>query len=995
MTRTRHAASSRAAVCLAILLAWCGRAWALNAALDITQYAHTAWTIREGFFNAALTSIAQTPDGYLWLGTESGLLRFDGIRAVPWRAQAGEHLPSNHILKLLASRDGRLWIGTTAGLASWKDGRLLTYPELAGHTVAALLEDSQGTVWVGTIAIPNARLCAIRSAVECVGNDGRLGVGVLSLFEDRRSLWVGATTGLWRWTPGNPTRFAMPTPNVNDLTRTDDGRLLIAMGGGIWRLAGDKPEAVPIGGVDRSFDAARLLFDRQRALWVGTSARGLVHVREGRADLFTRSEGLSGDAIRALYEDREGNVWVATTEGLDRFREFAVTTVSARQGLPNDSPFAVLSARDGSAWIATSDGLAREQGGRTTTYRTRDGLPDDHIGTLFEDSAGRILVATLHGIAAFDRGRFVPLRSAATRVVYGIAEVGQGDYWIDDQERGLIHLLGDDVVQQIPWSALGRDDHGTALVVDRTRARLGIGFYKGGVAFLKDGAIRASYGVADGLGAGRVSQLQFDQDGSLWAATQGGLSRIDVEGGRIATLTSGNGLPCDTVHWMIADAENSLWVATACGLILISAAEITSWITDPAHVVKSMVFNSSDGVTIPPIAIGVNPPVARRADGRLWFATVGGLGVVDPHHLAVNTVRAPVHIEQIVADRRTYREASDTSPVVDLPPLIHDLQIDYAALTLVAPEKVRFRYKLEGADRDWQDAGNRRQAFYTDLGPGRYRFRVAAANNSGVWNEAGAAIDLAIAPAYYQTNWFRALSVSIVLVLVWSAHRVRLRIVETHGREIRALNERLMNAQEQERIRIAGELHDGVMQQMLAVTMMLGTAKRRVAGNSEVQATLDKIQEKLIEAGTDIRQLSHDLHPPVLQEAGLPNAVEAYCEQFSGTCGIPIVCDADEDVSDLSPGAALALFRILQEALGNAAKYAHARRIAVRLTRSGGAVSLIVSDEGAGFDPTRLATSGGLGLVMMRERASQLNGTFDFESRPGGGTTIRVVIPFR
>jgi signal transduction histidine kinase len=308
---------------------------------------------------------------------------------------------------------------------------------------------------------------------------------------------------------------------------------------------------------------------------------------------------------------------------------------------------------------------------------------------------------------------------------------------------------------------------------------------------------------------------------------------------------------------------------------------------------------------------------------------------------------------------------------------------------------VRFRYKLEGYDRDWQDAGNRRQAFYTNLPPRNYRFHVTASNNSGVWNEGDTTVDFAIAPAYYQTTWFLALSMIAVVAIVWGAHRIRLRIVEKHQGEISALNERLMKAQEQERIRIAGELHDGVMQEMLAATMMLGTAKRRIPADSDATATIDKVQQKLIQAGTDLRQLSHDLHPPLLQDAGLPKAVHAYCEQFSAAIRIPIACEADESVGDLSRGAALALFRVVQEALGNAAKHASAKRIIVRLTRSDGVASLTVSDDGVGLDRTRLASAGGLGLVMMRERATQLNGTFDFESTPGRGTMIKVSIPFR
>jgi two-component system NarL family sensor kinase len=272
---------------------------------------------------------------------------------------------------------------------------------------------------------------------------------------------------------------------------------------------------------------------------------------------------------------------------------------------------------------------------------------------------------------------------------------------------------------------------------------------------------------------------------------------------------------------------------------------------------------------------------------------------------------------------------------------------------------------------------------------------VVAANNSGVWNDGGATIEFIVPPAYYQTRWFLALSVGAVLAAVWAAHRLRLGMVEKHEREISALNERMMKTQEQERIRIAGELHDGVMQEMLAVTMMLGTAKRRIPDDSDAKATIEKVQEKLIRVGTEIRQLSHDLHPPALQDADLPMALQTYCEQFSTASGISISCDADDGVRDLSRGTALALFRIVQEAVGNAAKHARARQITVRMTRSDGAVSLVVSDDGVGFDAGRPGMSGGLGLVMMRERAAQLNGKFEFDSAPGRGTTIRVLIPFR
>jgi signal transduction histidine kinase/streptogramin lyase len=831
----------------------------------------------------------------------------------------------------------------------------------------------------------------MRQPVQCAGADDRLGNGVFVLSAHHGGLWVGAATGLWRWAPGEPKRYDTDDPNA--AITLNHGTLLISNSTGLHRVVGETFEAYHLPELAGLSSIERILLDRDGGLWLGTFRDGLLHVHHGRVDRFTRSDGLSGNSVTDLFEDREGNIWVATNEGLDRFHEPAVTTFSSEHGLSTGMAYAVLPARDGSVWVGTPNGVTTIKGERTTTYTTADGLPANQIGSLFEDRAGRIFVASLRGTAFFDRGRFVPLRHVSTDVVYNIAETADGDLWINDQGLGLIRVRGEHVVAQFPWVALGRDSHATALVLDEARGGLWLGFYNGGVAFFKDGALGTSFSVRDGLGAGRISELKLDSDGTLWAATAGGLSRI--KDNHVSTLTTRNGLACEAVHWTITDGDGALWLSTPCGLTRIKAEALTAWTANPASSVAPMVLDSSDGVRSIMTPIGFSPAAARLPDGRISFASVAGLASVDPRHLPFNKVPAPVHIEGVVANHRTYDTTVTGGRGVRLPALTRDLQIDYTGLSFIAPEKVRFRYTLEGHDRGWQDVGTRRQAFYTDLPPGVYRFRVMASNNSGVWNETGATLDFVIGAAYYQTRWFIALSVAAVLGLVWGAHRLRVRIVETHEREISALNERLMKAQEQERIRIAGELHDGVMQQMLAVTMMLGTAKRKVGVNSDATATIDKIQEKVIQAGTDIRQLSHGLHPPLLQEAGAPAAIRAYCDQFSAACGIPVSCDCAESARDLSRGAALALFRIVQEALGNAAKHAGAKQMAVRLTRSGRLVMLVVSDDGAGFDTSRLSASGGLGLVMMRERATQLNGKFEFESAPGRGTTIRVEIPFR
>jgi signal transduction histidine kinase/ligand-binding sensor domain-containing protein len=1005
-------------------------AFALDPRLDVAQYAHTSWKISDGFVRSGINAIAQTPDGYLWLGTDAGLVRFDGIKAVPWQSPRNASLPSEQISSLLVARDGTLWIGTTRGIASWKEGRLTRHqgPNEA-YSAGRLLEDRDGTIWATIFLLQINRwvLCAFQlDHAECHGKDGGAGSGALGLYEDRKeNLWVGTPEGLWRWKPA-PAQFYPLEPETNGLqglAEDEKGGLLISRRGRVERFVDGRTEIrYPLPAAAAQLQFLRALSDRDGSLWLGSSSAGLLHVHQGILNAFKQSDGLSSDSVGPIFEDHEGNVWVGTTEGLDRFREVAIASVSTRQGLSNPRANGLLATPDGSVWIATYEGLNKttgdevivyrarsEPGGpqgasrasHTTRYVTSATLPIAGVYSIFQDRPGRVWLSTESAVGYLENDRVVTMnRLAPLDVPRSITEDGEGTIWIAHQKRGLFRLSrGGANDQPVPWTALNHEDPASVVVGDPRQGGAWVGFGQGGLSYFADGRVRASYGTNDGLARGAVSALYFDREGALWIAADGGLSRL--KSGRLSTLTSANGLPCESVQWAIHDDAGALWLAMTCGLVRIPAAAIRRWTAaaDQGQAtnqeVQLSVFGNADGFRSAAGFHYYTAPVVKSTDGRLWFLGQSGVSVLDPARLPFNSVPPPVHIEQIIADRKTYDTTSASAEALRLPRLTRDLQIEYTGLSFVDANKVSFRYKLEGFDRDWQDVGTRRQAYYNNLRPGSYRFRVIAANNSGVWNETGATLAFTIAPAYYQTPWFLALSVASVIALVWTAHRVRLRIVERHQVEISALNERMMKAQEQERIRIAGELHDGVMQDMLAATMMLGTAKRRLPSDSNAVAAIDKVQQKLIQAGTDIRQLSHDLHPPLLQEAGLPRAVCGYCEQFSAACGIPVSCDADEHVGYLSRGASLALFRILQEALGNAAKHAAATHITVRLTRADGAVTLAVSDDGVGLDRARLASAGGLGLVMMRERASQLNGRFEIDTAPGSGSTIRVTIPFR
>jgi signal transduction histidine kinase/ligand-binding sensor domain-containing protein len=975
-------------------------AFALNLAADISQYAHTAWKIRDGFIDSPIRAITQTADGYLWLGTEDGLFRFDGVKVARWQPPAGTALPSTFVRSLLSSRDGTLWIGTLAGLASVKEGRVTNYPALAGMGINGLAEDHEGVVWAGVTAVPFGRVCAIRGAsVTCGGDVGRWATTVQ---EVGGYVWAATEAGLWRWSPGAPQRYRL-NGSLNSIVQafTPDGTggLLVTTPSGLHQFRAGSDAGTVLSVNRRGESIESVLRDRDGGVWMGTN-KGLVHFRNGRTESFSRSDGLSGDVVPVLFEDREGTIWAASSDGLDRFRDYVVLTFSERQGLSTGFDGAVLGARDGSVWLMSNGGrqLMRWHNGGLSVVSS-PGATDRRVGSFFEDSRDRIWVSATDRLGYFDHERFVTVPGMAGGNVNAIAEDAHGNLWVAYWTLGLFRLGRGGDVQQIPWSRFSRQAPASGLAADPARGGLWLGFTNGGVAYWADEQVRASYSAANGLGAGRVNDLRVERDSGVWVATAGGLSRI--KDGGIVTMTRRHGLPCDGVNAIIDDGAGSLWLYLTCGLAKIARDDLAAWAAASANnpqalpAIHATVFNSTDGLRSLTSLSSYTPHATRSADGRLWLATFDGVSVLDPHHLPFNQLPPPVHVEQVVANRIAHDVASLGGGPLQLPPLTGDLQIDYTALSLVAPERVMFRYKLEGWDADWREAGTRRQAFYTNLPPRTYRFRVTASNNSGVWNDTGASLEIAIAPRYYQTAWFWPLVAGVVLASLWGTHRLRVRVVEKHEREITVLNERLMKAQEQERMRIAGELHDGVAQEMLAVTMMLGTAKRRMPADSPAMATLDKIQQKMIQVGTDIRQISHDLHPPVLQEAGLPEAIRSYCQEFTATSGIAIGCDADEGARKLSRGAALALYRILQEALGNAVKHAGAKRMSVRLTQSDGGVTLTVSDNGVGFDRTRVAPSAGMGLVTMRERASQLGGTFDIESAPTRGTTVTVTIPFR
>src|SRR5580698_3121243 len=661
------------------LLILCPSALALDPSLDVSQYAHKALHSREGFTQGYIRSIAQTPDGYIWLGTGFGLFQFDGVRVEPWQPPlTGEQLPSNFVLCLHVARDGTFWIGTRGGLVSWRDGKLTRYPDLAGLSVGSILEDRKGTVWVGgTYSVASSgKLCAINgTSVDCYGSDGALGNGVNGLYEDSHDvLWVVGRDGVWRWRPGPPAFYHMPfgTSSVQNLGEAGDGTLLIPLPGRLARFGGGKLETqYPYPAPARNVDGVVLLRDRDGGVWVGTSGAGVVHFHQGRADVFSQADGLSGDLVTSLFEDREGDVWVATLGGIERFRNYAVATLHEGLGtIPGWG--SVVAGRDGRIWMGSNDGLRMWNHGELTIYGRADnhesesrtawlpvryvasrGLRDHAQVSVFADNAGRILVSTPYAFGSMENGGFVSIRGIPGGVVSSVAQDRQGNLWIANEAQGLLRLSKDGTVQKTSWASIGHRDGAQHLAADRSTGGLWLGFDEGGVAYFSEGQIKETYGRAEGLGSGRVSALHIDTDHTVWAATEGGLSRI--KNGRVLTLTSKNGLPCDAIHWATQDENHSFWLNMTCGLVRIASSELDAWATDPRRKIESTVFDSSDGVSNAPVGLHAGSQVIWSSDGKMWFQGFsGGASVIDPQHLPSNKITPPVHIERITANGKTY-----------------------------------------------------------------------------------------------------------------------------------------------------------------------------------------------------------------------------------------------------------------------------------------------------------------------------------------------------
>jgi PAS domain S-box-containing protein len=778
-------------LCLLSLWLIVSTAHALDPNKRVTQYAHTAWRIQDGFLPNSPYWISQTEDGYLWVGDLMGAWRFDGVRFTPWSAP----ITSTPIFRPVRVRTGGFWIATRSELDHVRDNVIVSRYEIP---VIRIYEDSDGSVWTLSYTDPDRVLChATDTQIRCFGKAEGLTIRMPSTFlpDGKGGFWIGGDTSLFHWKMGAAPEVYSPqqlqssvgTVGIHSLLEDSDGSLLLGImsagrGLGLERFRNGvlTPVVLP------NFDGSKLIVyammeDSDKNLWIATVGNGIYRIRGQTVDHFGRADGLSSDSVFGLYESNDGIVWAATSNGIDNFRELPVTTFSPSEGFGRKGTASVMATRDGTVWVGSVGTIDLLRNGAVSSVRA----PGNQVSSMLEDHQGNIWIGVDDGLFIYKGGHFRRIPEPDHHplgLVVGITEDVDGNVWAECKgvQRRLLRIRDFKVREEFSEPQVP-DAH---TIAADPKGGIWLGTLSGDLTFFREGMAHTfrlnpkSKSMQD-----RVAiQIAVDPDGSVITAPPEGL--VMHRAGKVQRLGKENGLPCDGVNGFAVDDNKNLWLSTPCGFVEISASDVERWRNHPDTIVQVRVIDALDGAQ--PGYVSFNP-AAKSPDGRLWFASQVVLQMIDPSHLSGRGTVPPVYVEAVVADRKQYSPQEG----LQLPSLTRDLQISYTSPSFLIPQKAKFRYRLDGHDRDWKEAGTRREAFYTGLGPGEYKFHVIVCSNDGVWNEAGATLDFAIAPAFYQTVWFRSLGLLLFLAVLAGLYRLRVRHLERQRDALRKSEQEL------------------------------------------------------------------------------------------------------------------------------------------------------------------------------------------------------------
>jgi ligand-binding sensor domain-containing protein/signal transduction histidine kinase len=959
-------------------------------------YGSQIWRTEEGLPQNVVHALAQDHNGYLWVGTQNGLCRFDGVRFVVFNSGNTPQLGGSHIYALAAASDG-LWVGTmNNGVVRLRDGRFELFTQTNGlinNSVRCILSAKDGSIWIGTTnGVSQFKSGTFRNFQM----SGATNV-VRALCEDRDgSILAGTGGGVIRIRNGETSvaYLGLPGPAVRSLVLDGQGRLWIGYAGGIARVVGQTlDESVSVGLPDNMINA--VMEDSRGQMWAG-SFGGITRLVGTTNWIVQRTpEGAAFDAVNALLEDREGNIWAGTKDGLVRLHRQLFTRVTIQEGLAHNNTISVLEDGAGNVWSGTwggglhriygkdveiinsGKGLSRDQvlalhhdragalwvgtdfdgglnclrNGTNTVFDRASGLVDSAIRVLHEDRAGRLWIGTATALVLFENGkfrRFTREDGLCGNNIRVLLEDDNGVLWVGTNE-GLSWLVNAQVVEPAPLVA----------------------------------AIKRP-----------IVALHQDTSGDVWIGTvAGGLHRMKIAGGTgeaaqmfsASSYTSSMGLGTDDVHEIIEDDFGFIWITSRNGVFRVPKTDFDEVDSGRRNLLRSQGFARRDGLPSLECSAVAKPGAWKARDGRLWFATAKGLAVVDARLDLEPTAHRPhVLVEHIVADSQTI--ALDRARrSLTIPPGRGDLQFHFTALSLSQPGKNRFEYQLVGFDADWIDAGNQRIAYYTQVPPGRYTFRVRGCNSDGIWNEEGASITITMMPHLWQTWWFRSGIVFFAAGMVgWGVRTASVRKLEKQMRILE--QERALAA---ERSRIAKDMHDDVGARLTQIMLLSDVVEKCPDAGPQSKSHITRISSASRDLVQNLDAIVWAVDPGNDTLDQLVLYLHDYVDRYLSASAIRTSFDIPSNLPNCSVPSQIRhnLFMVVKEALNNIVKHAQCSELSFAIRFRERQLSVVISDNGKGFDYMQASTMGN-GLQNMSDRMQQVGGTLEIKSAPGQGTCL-------